>query len=444
MIRMATIPHPPYRVPLLGDIIGIDRVNPNTATLAMMERLGPIYRRSIMGTDLTFVGSASLAEQAFDEASWKRYEGRPIQQLESLVGDGLFTAVTESDSWQKSHEALMPAFSKDAMSRYFGVMLETAQSLVESLKAAPGNREAQPLFARVAHEVIGRAGFSYSFGPDMLDNSHAFPAAMARALQHVQKAAIPLVGKRPGEKAQYERDRDLLLGTVREVVEGRSAGSASGNDLLDTMLEAGLPQQLIENQLLTFLIAGQETTASTLAFLAYELGRRPELVARMREEVAATTDEGPITFENAPRMRLVRAAISESLRLYPSAPGIFRVAKEATALGDYQFSPGEWVFVLLLAVHRDPEVWGASAAEFAPDRFMPGGASYPAAAYKPFGTGIRSCIGRQFAQLEITVVIAEMVRGLDWSVVEPEGALEFDETLTIRPRGLWLDFAPRA
>ena len=54
---MAKIPHPPYRIPVLGDVIGIDRINPNTKTLAMMDRLGPIYRRSIMGTDLTFVGS---------------------------------------------------------------------------------------------------------------------------------------------------------------------------------------------------------------------------------------------------------------------------------------------------------------------------------------------------------------------------------------------------
>ncbi len=426
---------------MLGDVIGIDRINPNTKTLAMMDRLGPIYRRSIMGTDLTFVGSVELADQAFDETTWERYAGRPIQQLEALAGDGLFTAASESDAWTKAHEALLPAFSKDAMGRYQGVMSEVAQALTTSLRSAPGRREAQPLFGRVAHEIIGRAGFSYSFGSDMLSDTHEFPRAMGRALQYVQKAAIPLVGRRPGEKKQYEADRDLLLSTVREVVEGREVGTST--DMLDTMLAAGLPQENIEHQLLTFLIAGQETTASTLAFLTYELGRRPELVAELREEIESVCGTDPVTQENAARLRLLRASISESLRLYPSAPGFFRAARKPAKLGPYDFAEGEWAFVLLLAVHRDPAVWGETAGDFDPTRFLPGGKKVSASAYRPFGTGIRSCIGRQFAQLELTVVMAEMLRQLDWTVTDPVGHLEFDETLTIRPRDLWVDFQPR-
>ena len=438
---MATIPHPPRRLPIIGDVVGIDRVNPNTKTMAMFEMLGPIYRRSIMGTDLTFVGSDDLAQQAFDEAHWERFAGRPIVQLRDLAPDGLFTAANDSHSWNEAHNALMPAFTKEAMSRYYGVMQETSSRLVQALRENPGERPVQPLFARFAHEVIGQAGFGYSFGPDLLDNSHEFPVAMGRALTYVQKAAIPVVGKRPGEKRQYEADKALLLSTVREVIAARTARTES-RDLLDAMLAAGLPKESIEQQLLTFLIAGQETTASTLGFLAYELGRQPEIRDQLRAEVESIAGDRAISFEDAPRLRLLRACISESLRLYPSAPGIFRSARHDTRLGDYDFAAGEWVFVLLMAVHRDQQVWGTDAGEFNPHRFLETSRRVPTT-YRPFGTGIRSCIGRQFAQLELTLAVAELVRNLDWSVAAPTGALELDETLTIRPRDLRVVFQTR-
>lgn len=438
---MATIPHPPHRVPIVGDVIGIDRVNPNTKTVEMFGRLGPIYRRSIMGTDLTFVGSAELAEQAFEESHWERFAGRPIVQLRDLAGDGLFTAANDSDVWTQAHSALMPAFSKEAMSRYYGIMQATSEQLAESLRANPGERLVQPLFARFAHEVIGVAGFGYSFGPDLLDNSHAFPAAMGRALQYVQKAAIPVVGKRPGEKRQYEQDKALLLNTVREVIAGRSVRVES-KDLLDAMIAAGLPKESIEQQLLTFLIAGQETTASTLGFMVYELGQRPDLRDSVRAEVESVAGGDAVSFKDAPRLRLLRACISESLRLHPSAPGFFRTARHDTMLGDYSFAAGEWVFVLLMAVHRDREAWGPDAHDFNPHRFLDTGHRIPTS-YRPFGTGIRSCIGRQFAQLELTLAMAELVRNLDWTIVSPSGPLELDETLTIRPRNLQVNFQPR-
>lgn len=260
---------------------------------------------------------------------------------------------------------------------------------------------------------------------------------MGRALTYVQKSAIPVVGKRPGEERQYLADRDLLLRTVNEVIDARESGG-QGRDLLDAMIAAGLPRDSIQHQLLTFLIAGQETTASTLGFLAYELGRRPDLREELRAEVVSVSGAAPVTFADAPRLRLLRACISESLRLHPSAPGVFRSARHATTLGEHSFQEGEWVFVLLLAVHRDPAVWGDDADEFDPRRFLDG--RRVPTTYRPFGTGIRSCIGGQFAQLELTLALAELVRRLDWTVVSPEGPLELDETLTIRPRNLSVNF----
>ena len=81
MPSTTTIPHPPRRVPILGDVFGIDPETPNQTTLVRFEELGPIYRRSILGTDLTFVGSPDLAAEIFDESTWEKFVGRPLEQL---------------------------------------------------------------------------------------------------------------------------------------------------------------------------------------------------------------------------------------------------------------------------------------------------------------------------------------------------------------------------
>ena len=126
-----TIPHPPKRVPVLGDILGMDRERPNQKTLWQFSQLGPIYRRSIIGgIDLTFVGSAHLMEQALDEAKWERFIGRPIAALRSVAGDGLFTAPNDSTAWINGHAALVSGFSKESMRAYHPAMVEVSQSLL--------------------------------------------------------------------------------------------------------------------------------------------------------------------------------------------------------------------------------------------------------------------------------------------------------------------------
>ena len=110
-----TIPHPPRRVPFIGDVLGMSKEKPNQTTLQRFEELGPIYRRSILGTDLTFVGSAELAAQVFDDTVWEKYVGRPLERLRPLVADGLFTAYNWESSWARAHEVLMPGFTKEAM-----------------------------------------------------------------------------------------------------------------------------------------------------------------------------------------------------------------------------------------------------------------------------------------------------------------------------------------
>ena len=144
----------------------------------------------------------------------------------------------------------------------------------------------------------------------------------------------------------------------------------------------------VRNQILTFLVAGHETSASALSFALYFLATHPDEAAKARAEVGAMWPDGETKprFEEVAKLRAIRHVLDESLRLWPTAPAYFREAKRDTVLGGrYPIKAGQWVIVVLQQVHRDPSVWGDDAAEFRPDRFH----TRPGHGYKPFGTNTR-------------------------------------------------------
>lgn len=444
-----TIPHPPKRVPVLGDVLGMDRERPNQKTLWQFSQLGPIYRRSIVGgVDLTFVGSGHLMEQALDETNWERFIGRPIAALRPIAGDGLFTAPNDSSAWINGHAALVSGFSKDSMRSYHPAIVAVSESLREDLLRVPDQESFAETSSSVALEVIGRCGFGHSFGfgnVDDEDRRKAFVDALTRTLAYTQETSIPVLGSITGRKRRRQADADsaLILGTVNQVLEDRRRSGSRADDLLDLMLhpsseQTRLDDDNIRHQMLTFLVAGHETTGNLLAFAAHFLATHPATAQRMRDERQTIAPDRPLTFDEVPKLRFTRAVISETLRLWPTAPGFFRAARTETQLGDYSFSEGEWIFILLLAVHRDQEVWGPDADQFRPERFL---VERVPTSYKPFGTGPRACIGRQFALHEATVVLSDLAQSFD--LKSHSDALDVEENLTLRPSNLRLTFAPR-
>lgn len=434
------IPHPPWRVPIIGDIVGIDSRRPNQKTLHQFERLGPIYRRSILGAgDLTFVGNANLASTVLDEEHWERYTGRPIRGLRVIAGDGLFTADSSSDAWRTGHEVLSRGFTQESMRTYHDAMLETSMNLVDHLAASPRQDAVELLTNRAALDIIGKCGFSYPFWDS--PESEVFSDALQRSLLFTQSASIPFVGnfiERRGQK-QFSDDVESLHGVIIEVMGNRRKirdRDAPSGDLLGVMMESGdLSDAAMRDQIITFLIAGHETTGNLLAFALFYLARDAALVEalrREREAVLAETGTNRLRYEDVAKLRVTRAVISEVLRLWPTAPGFFRAARCDTRLGDFQFSEGEWVFLLLLAVHRDEAVWGETASQFDHKRFL---RKLPAGAvYRPFGVGPRACIGRQFALHEATVVISELSAAFNIGAGDDTDTPVVDENLTLRPR----------
>ncbi|QEV21572.1 bifunctional cytochrome P450/NADPH--P450 reductase [Streptomyces alboniger] len=435
---------------------------PVQQAVELARRHGPLYVRRYHGRDVAFASSLGLVEELSDETRFAKGVGPALQNVRGIAGDGLFTAYDDEPNWAKAHDILLPAFAMNSMRTYHPHMLRVARRLIASWdgRFTPGAAESAPVgvsedMTRMTLDTIGLSGFGYDFESFGRTDPHPFVEALVRALGHSQaKLARVPGGDYAAEDGQFAADALFLARIVDEVIDARkAAGDTSTDDLLGLMLNSphpgsgeALDEANIRNQVITFLIAGHETTSGTLAFALYYLLKNPAALHRAQSEVDTlwgdTPDPEP-SYEDVGRLRYVRQVLNEALRLWPTAPAFQRRARFDTTIGGhYPLGAGESVVVLTPMLHRDP-VWGDNVEEFDPERFAPEAeAARSPHAYKPFGTGERACIGRQFALHEATMLLGMLVHR--YRFIDHAGYdLSVKETLTLKPDGFTMTLAAR-
>lgn len=450
------LPHPPWRLPLLGDILDLHVTESSQWAMRDAQRYGTMFERNVLGTRVTYVSGPEEVAAVNDEKVWTRLLGVPLRDLRSVAGDGLFTAHNSEPSWEAAHAILAPAFTQSSMRRYHDSMIAKTALCIEYWTAA-GPEAWLDIPAdtnKLTLEIIGDVAFGHSFQSFDDVAPHELIVRISRMLKYINRAAYShpvleaTVFRR--ERNQHRDDTAEARGLVDDIVRARRVDStARRGDILDLMLSTADPatgERLtdanIRNQILTFLVAGQETSAGVLAFAMHFLSLRPDVVERIRAEFAEVCPAGDLRFDDVGRLRYTRRVVDETLRLWPVAPGYFRKARRDTRVAGHPFEKGEWVFVVLLQLHRHAD-WGDNRGEFDPDRFERNRVPRNLAdLYKPFGTGMRACIGRQFAYHEIVVALAMVVRAFDLTP-EPGYTLQVEETITLKPRGLLLQLSPR-
>ncbi|MFF0200714.1 cytochrome P450 [Streptomyces sp. NPDC005017] len=448
--QLHRIPHPPRRLPLLGDVIGASRHTPVQDSLRYARELGPVFRRRIFGREFVFVWGADLVADLADESRFAKHVGLGIANLRPVAGDGLFTAYNHEPNWQLAHDVLAPGFSREAMAGYHPMMLDVARRLTDHWDTAAGAGRSVDVpgdMTKLTLETIARTGFGHDFGSFERDRPHPFVNAMVGTLSYAQRLnTVPSALLLRRASRRNTADISYMERTVdRLVAERRASGETGGGDLLDLMLRTAHPEtgeklsaENVRRQVITFLVAGHETTSGALSFALHYLALHPEAAARARAEVDRVWGDADTPgYEQVAKLRYVRRVLDESLRLWPTAPAFAREAREDTVLaGTHPMRRGAWALVLIASLHRDPEVWGPEPERFDPDRFDAAAVrARPPHAFKPFGTGARACIGRQFALHEATLVLGLLLRRYELES-DPEYRLRVAERLTLMPEGL--------
>ncbi|MGZ6317782.1 MAG: cytochrome P450 [Ktedonobacterales bacterium] len=445
--------------------------------MELMRQHGPIVQ--MPGTDpRTFlVSNFALADEICDDQRFDKSLGKGLRQLRGLVGDALFTAYTSEPNWHKAHNILLPTFSLQAMKGYMPDMLDLAGQLaLKWQRQNPKDEIDVPQdMTRLTIDTIGLCGFNHRFNSFYRSDQHPFVVAMVNTLTKTTASygsGHPLVEAltrwlrpSPAEEdvfstdEELRHDREVMNATVDKVIKARKAegpeAMAAHHDLLSYMLTGrdrqtgeGLNDVTIRYEIITFLIAGHETTSGLLSFALYFLLKHPDVLAKAYAEVDDVLGMDlrvQPTYEQVHRLRYVSQILKESLRLWPPAPAFTRCPLQETTLGGkYVVRPDDKIMVLSAMLQRDPAVWGADAEEFNPDHFRPEAEqTRPANAFKAFGTGQRGCIGREFALQEAALVLGMVLQRfelIDFSNYE----LRLKQTLTIKPDNFKIRVRPRA
>ncbi len=449
----ARIPEPPETF-LLGHLLTLSAETPVQDMWRLARELGPIYRMEMRGRVVIVLSGYELVNEVCDEKRFDKSIRGGLRLVRRFGGDGLFTSKTEEPNWNKAHNILLPNFNQKAMLSYHPMMLDIAEQLM--LKWARLNDEDE---IDVAHDMtsltvdtIGLSGFDYRFNSFYHDKEHPFVGAMADALGITMDELrdAPMEGLiRQSRDRRLQEDIRTMNDTVDRIIKDRRASGedfTAKADMLGCMLSGvdkktgePLDDVNIRYQVITFLIAGHETTSGLLSFALYALLNNPDVLAQACAEVDRVLGPDPTikpTYQQVNQLGYLTQILKETLRHWPTAPVFGLYPLEDTVIGGkYKIKKQHTLTVLLPALHRDKSIWGADAERFNPDNFNPEAeAQRPANAWKPFGNGKRACIGRQFALQEATLVLGMLLHRFNL-VDHTRYQLKIRESLTLKPDG---------
>lgn len=342
-------------------------------------------------------------------------EGLFFDEVRDLFGLNVFDAA--SASWKPRRRTLQPLFTRTHVASFATHMAAAAEDLAERWSAAPGTVDLESAARRLTLAVLGRTLFGHPLDEDAL----SIGRHVERALRHVKnRTFVPL--RAPAWSPSYPRRRarrseHVLRALIAQAVDRRAPADGDDGELIDLLRDATDPEtgermtrETIIDELMVFLIAGHDTTATTLTAAMWLLGRHPRIQEQVATEARAV---GPHpTADDVPRLATTGRVLQEAMRLYPPGSFLPRRAMQDTTVEGYRISAGTDVVVSTWAIHRDPALW-PDPTRFDPDRFLPEVTQHRDRwAYLPFGGGPRSCVGDHFAMTEATLALATLVRRL--------------------------------
>jgi cytochrome P450 len=337
-------------------------------------------------------------------------------EIRNLLGPNLFDM--RYRQWLPRRRALQPIFTKQSVHQFGGHMAEIAEAVAhrwpDGARIDLDTEARRVTLGALGRSVLGldlesqtdavaepvRTAISYT--ADRGANPFRAPRWLPTPARRRARAASAALHRLAGEILQACRadpDRDAPL--VQALIAARDP--ETGGELSDAE---------IRGELVVFMIAGHDTTSTTLTYALWALGHHREVQDRVRAEVAGL-GQRPLTPADVPHLRYTVAVLHEALRLCPPAPVVTRTATADIDVAGYRVEAGTELVVGISAMHRDPALWDRPLI-FDPDRFSPpNSAGRDRWQYLPFGGGPRSCIGDHFAMLEATMALATIIRDVE-------------------------------
>ncbi len=340
----------------------------------------------------------------------ERYGRNPMsnRMLRTVLGDGMLTS--EGEVWRAQREQVAPVFRRERLAQMSDVVTARVEAMLDAWEAA--RRRDDPVdvsraMSRLALESVAGALFSIEMGTRadaLLDAMDELGRRLARP-RVLDALARPSATSRRAVRGPGGALRRLVASMVRERAADRHPPADLLTDLVAGAGAGGAGEAQVVDQVLTMLVAGHETTAVALAWAWHLLAAHPDSEARLHAEVDAALGGRLPAHADMARLPYTKAVLEETLRLYPPAIAISRLALVPDDVGPRGVRPGDLVMLSAYATQRNPALW-AEPLRFQPERFVEG--APPRYGYVPFGAGTRACVGRGFAMMEAMLVLAAL------------------------------------
>lgn len=438
-----SLPTPPgaMGLPVIGETLEFLR-SPGAFVDVRRAKYGPVFFSRILGKPTVYLSGAEANLWIYaGEDKYLKNEWSPA--VAELLGDNS-SALISGEQHRQRRKLLAPHFRRVGMDASIPAILSVARKHLRRWEtdAGLGPVAMVPRMRALAFEIaatylVGELG---DLGVPLGEFSDDFKALVAGMF-------TPLAVELPGSKfARAMAARRRMHTLLDDLVMRRDAGIRRGPDMLSTLLEvrdeAGdmLPRDTIVDELQLFLFAGHDTTVTSMSNVVYHLATHPEVALKARAE-QDQLQEASFTLESVRAMPYLSAVIKESMRLIPPVGAAFRVMIRDGEFGGFRIPKGWRIAVSPRLVHFDPQYY-AEPERFEPKRWL-AAVERPPFSYIPFGGGPRMCIGQHFAELEMNILLAMLLREFTWALI-PDQDLSFTELPTPLPRGgLMLDLRKR-
>jgi cytochrome P450 len=400
------------------------------ALSAFQADLGSIFQLSWPGFQAAVLSGPEANHFVYVEARQSlRWRSRNDPVIELLRNGLLMLDGAEHDEMRHT---ILPYLQRSRLGVYSHSMMKATEQVCRSWQPEQ-SVDMLVEMRRLALLILMDTLFDVDMTPDL---ERLFPAIL-RTLSYISPGAWLVWRKIPRPGYQWAL-KELDAYFYQLIAARRQRGA--GNDLLSHLIEVGLPDDLIRDQVMTLFIAGHDTSTALLAWTFYLLGKHPPVMQRVEDEILEALGNQPPTIEDLPRLPFLEQVMFESLRMFPPIHIGNRFVAEHLAFNGYEIKEGWRVMLSIYLGHRDEKHWPCPA-QFQPERFAPGVKHAPYA-YVPFGGGPRNCIGAAFTQVEARLVLARLLQRFKFTLLRPEVKIYMGATLEPRP-GVFMQVMPR-
>ncbi|MGZ5047180.1 MAG: cytochrome P450 [Usitatibacter sp.] len=365
-----------------------------------------------------------------------------IRLLGPLLGKGILTS--EGADWKWQRQASAPMFRPQELAGFVPAFVRAAEDTLARWRAKPGGS------VHAIDADMTRATFDVVAATLLPTSDAGFADTVQRSVRSLQRFGawgilyaslnLPQWFPYPGMLA-HSRAIRALRSHVGALVRARKAERDPPDDLMRRLIAArdpetgrGMDDEQVVDNLLTFYLAGHETTAKALTWTLYLLARSPGWTAELEREIGEVTAGEPVGSHHVEALVKVQQVLKESMRLYPPVPMMSRQAVADAEIDGHAIRAGTSILLPIYAIQRHAKRWDRPD-EFDPTRFSPANeAAIPRYQYMPFGAGPRVCIGMPFAMLEATVILATLLRSARFELARDEEPTPI-ASVTLMPKG---------